>query len=59
MFVMELLDLPSILISAVITGIFGIIGAVYCTAQTFQYVVGTVALGFKAHNLFEVVLQFL
>ena len=42
---MGLLDLPGLLISAIITGIFGIIGAVYCTAQTFQYVTGIVALG--------------
>ena len=45
MFVMGLLDIPALLISAIITAILGGMGEVYCSAPNLIYIVGAFGLG--------------
>lgn len=45
MFAMGLLDLPALMVSAILTGWLSIEGAVYCSHPTFIYSAGAVGLG--------------
>ena len=49
MFFMGLLDMACLCVCAIGAGIFGIVGVVYCTAPTLNYIMGAAGLGI---NLF-------
>lgn len=43
MFMMGVIDIPGIVVGAIIGGLFGLIGAVYCTAPNIMYITGITA----------------
>ena len=48
---MGLLDIPALVISAILTGILGATGAVYCSAPNFIYIVGTFGIGMNMKSI--------
>lgn len=44
MFVMALLDIPALFMSAILTGWLGIEGAVFCNHPTFIFIAGAAGL---------------
>ena len=44
MFVMGVLDVLSLFIYTIVTAVLGIVGSVYCSAPSFNYALGAVAM---------------